>query len=43
MLVPRWGWGVSVLCMSLPAVAEVTLYGQLKGGVAYTKQHDAAG
>ena len=43
MLLPRWGWGVGVLAMALPVCAEVTLYGQLKGGMAYTKQHDGGG
>ena len=37
------GWGMGVFWFSLPAWAEVTLYGQLKGGVAYTKQHNQEG
>ena len=36
-------WGVALLCCSMPAWAEVTLYGQLKGGVAYTKQQNGEG
>ena len=37
------GWGMGVFWFSLPAWAEVTLYGQLKGGVVYTKQHNQEG
>ena len=42
-MVLRLGCGASVLLLSLPVLAEVTLYGQLKGGVAYSKQPDKEG
>jgi major outer membrane protein P.IB len=37
------GWGMVLMGFGMPAWAEVVLYGQLKGGVAYTKQHNQEG
>ena len=32
---------VSAILMSMPAMADVVLYGQIKGGIGYTKQEDS--